>query len=147
MTEDRNHLERQRQSLLKPEVAVTLWGDRGSQPPGQLAVVAQADEWRSPSGVTEDRNRASPAPRMATASWRSPSGVTEDRNDFKEGQVYEVPRGGRSPGDRGSQRLDAGMRQPDHHMWRSPYGATKDRNGFVEVGDEGRDRGGDRLPG
>ncbi|MFH9940345.1 hypothetical protein ACH4OT_13620 [Streptomyces murinus] len=47
--------------------------------PGSKAL-ARYGMWRSPSGVTEDRNIHAPNPVSAPFMWRSPSGVTEDRN-------------------------------------------------------------------
>src|SRR5699024_102962 len=109
-------------------MAVTLRGDRGSQPGSAPRRRSGRRLWRSPFGATEDRNMTVTAaciadgygghpsgrPRIATTgpcstcwstrSWRSPFGATEDRN-------FSAPVG------------------PDGWPgWRSPFGATEDRN-------------------
>ncbi|MFE0257505.1 hypothetical protein [Streptomyces sp. NPDC059010] len=47
------------------------------------ASLAGAVWWRSPSGVTEDRNIYNAWPNVGATQWRSPSGATEDRNDIE----------------------------------------------------------------
>ena len=55
-TEDRNDQGDGLTPHIAREVAVALWGDRGSQRVTPLRHLPRHRMWRSPSGATEDRN-------------------------------------------------------------------------------------------
>ncbi len=110
--------------------------------PSQLVV------WRSPSGVTEDRNRVSTGRTTTRPRWRSPSGVTEDRNaQTNGGQLPATAVAVALRGDRGSQPGSASTSWFRGEWWRSPSGVTEDRNCDRSLDDGTTAPGGGRPPG
>ncbi len=69
------------QVQLRAEAAVTFRGGRGATPP-RAGRTTSSTWWRSPSGMTEDRNPSRSRTTVSISAWRSPCGTAEDRNDL-----------------------------------------------------------------